>query len=51
MVAVMVGLGAAGLGAERSSPMGGLLVAALSPTRLAWPEGGVPGPDQQGRQY
>lgn len=40
---VMVGPGAAGLWAERSSPVWGLLAAALPPTRLVWPEAGVPG--------
>lgn len=40
--AVTVGPGAAGLGVERSSPVGGLLVAALPPTRLVWPDAGVP---------
>lgn len=48
-VAVMVGLGAAGLGAEKSSAMRGLLVAAPTP-RLVWPER-VSEPDQKGRQY
>lgn len=40
---VVVGPGAAGLWVERSSPVGGLFVAALPPTRLVWPEAGVPG--------
>lgn len=48
-VVVMVGLGAAGLGAEKSSAMRGLLVAAPTP-RLVWPEW-VSEPDQRGRQY
>lgn len=49
MVVVMVSLGAADLGTEKSSALRGMLMATPTP-RLVWPER-VPRPDQRGCQH